>query len=362
MLRAPVAAQDAAVPIPEACPEPCPRQTPPPTPEGTPEATPEQLAAEGLRYATGNEVPRDAERASGLFRRACDRGHARACSNLGILYRQGVGAIPRDDALAARLFEQACDAGHAAACHHLGVLYEGSANGLVRAVALFRRACEGGHRDACAKLPRGQGSAVASFEASQQPDRCASRASQRRDRLCWTPREGVVSGFLVALDLGILTPSPGPSRRLSLATSVTIAVRAALTFLDQLTVDASYGGILMLTSSSDEIEQGSVVSGDFFNFEGGYQHRFRVTHAQSVTPGLMAGYMHGLGNLTRSLACSDCGEARPTHMNPSGANLSAFVRTTFGRMGRFGMFIRTRWFLTGDLLHDLGVGFEGGLP
>ncbi len=347
------AAQDAAAPAPEACPEPCPQQAPEPAPE----PTPEQLAEEGLRYATGKEVEKDGERAAGLFRRACDRGHVRACSNLGILYHQGQGAIPRDDALAAKLFAQACDGGHAPACHHLGLLYEASENGVVRAVALFRRACEGGHRDACAKLPRAHADRVSSFEPREQPERCGSRASQRRDKLCWTPREGIVSGFLVALDLGLLTPSPGPGRRLALATAVTVAVRAALTFLDQLTVDASYGGILMLSSSGD-----SVVSGDFFNFEGGYQRRFRVTHAQSLTPGLMAGYTHGLGDLTRSLTCTDCGEAKPTGMNPSGANLSAFVRTTFGRMGRFGMFIRTRWFLTGDLLHDLGVGFEGGLP
>lgn len=77
----------------------------------------------------------------------------------------------------------------------------------------------------------------------------------------------------------------------------------------------------------------------------------------------MAGYLHALGDLSQTYGCQDCLEKPPpTHMNPSGPDLSGFVRTTFGRRGRFALLIRTRWFLSGGLLHELGAAFEGGLP
>jgi hypothetical protein len=355
-VNAPVSAQDAPAPLPEGCVEPC---QPPPSLES--------LVDEGVRFAVGKDVEKDEQRAAGLFRRACDGGNARGCSNLGVLYHRGQGGIVRDDAHAARLFEQSCNAGHAPACHHLGLLYEPTDNGVVRAVDLFRRSCEGGFREACKKLPEAQGASSTpglrpAPTEQESPERCDSTSAQRHDKLCWTPRNGVVSGFVVALDLGILSPSPALKTRLSLGTGVTIAARVGLTFLDQLTLDASYGGILILSSASEDPERGSVVSGDFLNFEGGYQKRFRISRSQSIVPGAMVGYTHGLGDLTRTLSCENCEDAAPTRMNPSGANLSAFVRTTFGRMGRFAIFVRTRWFLTGDLLHDFGAGFEGGLP
>jgi TPR repeat protein len=324
--------------------------------------SPEQLADEGARYATGQGVARDVERAAGLFRRACDQGSARACNNLGVLYHQESGAIPRDDAQAARLFMAACDAGYMPACYNLGLLYEPAENGKPRAAELFRRACHGGHQPACTKLRQATKIARPGSMESEAPEPCTTRDGQRHDPRCWTPREGIVSGYVVALDLGILSPSPAPKERLSLGLGVTFALRLGMALWDHLVLDIAYGGTLILSDETEGDDAGSFLSGDFFNFEGGYQYRFRPSRSQSITIGLLAGYLHGLGDLSRTLACTDCADPTPTKLNPSGANLSGFTRVTFGRLGRVGIFVRTRWFLTGGLLHDLGAGFEFGLP
>src|SRR6476660_5427698 len=43
----------------------------------------------GVMFEEGKEVPTQKERAAKLYERACDGGHADACSNLGVLHESG---------------------------------------------------------------------------------------------------------------------------------------------------------------------------------------------------------------------------------------------------------------------------------
>jgi TPR repeat protein len=54
-------------------------------------------------------------KAVGMLRKACDEGHARGCSNLGILYEMGMG-VPRELATAQELWRKACSLGSDDAC------------------------------------------------------------------------------------------------------------------------------------------------------------------------------------------------------------------------------------------------------
>ena len=76
----------------------------------------------GVRYATGNGVPRDDREAAAWYRQAAERGHAAAQFNLGVRHGQGRG-VDVSDSLAAWWYRQAADQGHAAAQFNLGIRY-----------------------------------------------------------------------------------------------------------------------------------------------------------------------------------------------------------------------------------------------
>ena len=64
----------------------------------------------GLRYATGQGVPKDLGKATELYQKATDQGYAGAQNNLGVLYATGRG-VPKDSGKAAELFQKAADQG-----------------------------------------------------------------------------------------------------------------------------------------------------------------------------------------------------------------------------------------------------------
>jgi TPR repeat protein len=68
-----------------------------------------------LQYLEGREVPKDERRAAALWEKACTGGHAEACFNLGVLYKQGLG-VAKDESRAAIRFDKACQAGISEAC------------------------------------------------------------------------------------------------------------------------------------------------------------------------------------------------------------------------------------------------------
>jgi hypothetical protein len=110
----------------------------------------------GLRYATGQGVPQDLQKAAELYQEAADQGHALAQYNLGVLYVTGQG-VPQALQKAAELFQKAADQGDADAQYNLGVCYEhgqGVPQDLQKARELYQKAADQGTKSAIEKLER----------------------------------------------------------------------------------------------------------------------------------------------------------------------------------------------------------------
>jgi TPR repeat protein len=108
----------------------------------------------GVCYRDGTDVPKDLAQAVRMFRRACDGGHMPGCSNLGVAYANG-DSVTKDPVRAATLFKQACEGGYAEACVAIGVAYanaDGVPKDLARTVNLFKQACDGGAAKGCNNL------------------------------------------------------------------------------------------------------------------------------------------------------------------------------------------------------------------
>ena len=65
----------------------------------------------------------DKERATELYRRACDGGDATGCFNLGRMYYRGIG-IAQDRAIAIELFQKACNGDYTEHCEQLESLWK----------------------------------------------------------------------------------------------------------------------------------------------------------------------------------------------------------------------------------------------
>ncbi len=62
----------------------------------------------GMMYAEGQGVKQDVFQAADLYRKACDGGEALGCVSLGLMYRRGQG-VRQSDADALTYFGKACD-------------------------------------------------------------------------------------------------------------------------------------------------------------------------------------------------------------------------------------------------------------
>ncbi|MDR2507268.1 MAG: sel1 repeat family protein [Candidatus Accumulibacter sp.] len=109
----------------------------------------------GVLYVTGKGVKQDYARAAELYAKACDGENARGCSSLGELYANGRG-VGQDAAKARELYKKACDLWNARACNRLGLMYENGSGALkqdsVKAAEIYERACEAGYAKACVNL------------------------------------------------------------------------------------------------------------------------------------------------------------------------------------------------------------------
>ncbi|MEM6681536.1 MAG: tetratricopeptide repeat protein [Pseudomonadota bacterium] len=108
----------------------------------------------GVLYRDGQGVSQDPDRAAMLHQRACDRGSMTGCTNLGEMYANGYG-VSKDTVIAGELFQRACSGGVYFACHNLGVLYlagEDVSLDVGRAVMLFQQACDAEVLEACINL------------------------------------------------------------------------------------------------------------------------------------------------------------------------------------------------------------------
>ena len=93
----------------------------------------------------------DKQKASQLFKKACDGGNATGCFALGVLYANGDG-IRQNKQKASQLFKKACDGGDAGGCFNLGVLYangDGIRQNISYAKELFGLACDKGLNSGC---------------------------------------------------------------------------------------------------------------------------------------------------------------------------------------------------------------------
>ena len=77
----------------------------------------------GMRYHTGDGVPKDYAEAVKWYHKAAEQGHAIAQYNLGVMYAIGEG-VPQDDAEAAKWYRKAAEQGRARAQYNLGSMYE----------------------------------------------------------------------------------------------------------------------------------------------------------------------------------------------------------------------------------------------
>lgn len=91
------------------------------------------------------------DKAKEYFDTACKKGFARACNNLGVLYRSGFG-VAQDLTKAKSLYAQACESKEPLGCHNLGFMYAfgiGVSQNFALAQSYFGKACNLGHTQSC---------------------------------------------------------------------------------------------------------------------------------------------------------------------------------------------------------------------
>lgn len=89
----------------------------------------------------------DLDTAIAFFEKACDRGNALGCFNLGLAYDDGQG-IDRDPDKPAILYRMACEGASGEGCVNLGVFYAhgtGVAVDLAMAATFYRQSCDSGN-------------------------------------------------------------------------------------------------------------------------------------------------------------------------------------------------------------------------
>ena len=84
-------------------------------------------------------------------KKACDRGIAKECYNLGDMYDLGID-VKKDYTKAVKFYTKACDGGYMSGCYNLGNMYyngEGVRQSNKNALKYWGKACDGGYASAC---------------------------------------------------------------------------------------------------------------------------------------------------------------------------------------------------------------------
>jgi uncharacterized protein len=108
----------------------------------------------GWMYENGLGASRNDAQAVKLYRKACDQGNMRACNNLGSMHENGKG-VEADEAEAVSLYRKSCDGADALGCKNLGGMYEngkGIGKDDTQAVAYYRKACDANFALGCTAL------------------------------------------------------------------------------------------------------------------------------------------------------------------------------------------------------------------
>ena len=104
----------------------------------------------GLRYYSGDGVPKDKAEAINWYHKAAEQGYAKAQFNLALCYYNGEG-VPEDKAEAVNWFRKAAEQGDAEAQFNLALCYyngEGVPEDKAETVKWFRKAAEQGDAEA----------------------------------------------------------------------------------------------------------------------------------------------------------------------------------------------------------------------
>ena len=97
----------------------------------------------GRAYDDGRGVAKDQTRAVTAYTAACDKHHAGACNNLGVIFELAEAPMKPNLSGARDAYKRGCDYGSATACANLGELYE-NAKGVAEDVQLAKRLYEKG--------------------------------------------------------------------------------------------------------------------------------------------------------------------------------------------------------------------------
>lgn len=116
---------------------------------------PRSLVVLGLAHDVGlGGFSPDQSKAAELYRRACELGELRGCSNHGAKQFDGLG-VPEQAAEGAAQFRKACEAGLAIGCSNLATAYldgKGVEQDAEEGRSLLVQACAGGYGIACRRL------------------------------------------------------------------------------------------------------------------------------------------------------------------------------------------------------------------
>jgi TPR repeat protein len=125
----------------------------PPTPSPRPSVAAITDPFKLEQLAIDAEAAKDLAKSTSLYRDACNAKLARACTHLGLHYRDGTG-VEKDNVAAATWSEIGCDRGDAPGCTQAGlVVNQGTTSAeKQRARLLFARACDQHHGLGCKKL------------------------------------------------------------------------------------------------------------------------------------------------------------------------------------------------------------------
>ncbi|MEM1342183.1 MAG: tetratricopeptide repeat protein, partial [Pseudomonadota bacterium] len=119
----------------------------------------------GMMHRDGRGVALSLTQAEGFLRQGCTLGHGRGCSHLGDLLFNASAEVGAADLLgadlegAAEAYDAACTAGHARGCLALGAMIEeglGRDEDPASAAMLVARACDLGSEEACAAAGDGR--------------------------------------------------------------------------------------------------------------------------------------------------------------------------------------------------------------
>jgi hypothetical protein len=198
---------------------------------------------------------------------------------------------------------------------------------------------------------------------------------------CRTPRDGILSGGYMALDLGYGRLERSAARRIGAGPGAGVHLRFAVEFWDHLVVGIGIAGLLLddrqpisemvvdcttvnntvISCDDDPHSQSSIVAATLFPVEIAAQQRFRPWSSSSFTPGAALGCQWALSDLKRGVQCKGCREI-DLDATAAGAYVTPFLRTTFGELGELAVIVRWSLYLTGDVAHVATLGIEYGLP